>query len=168
MKWLHKLSDMLETITMYFLAVALATMTIVVFVQVVFRLLNLSIPWSEELARYLMVYLTYVGASIGIKKKSHIAIEFVTGKFPLKIQSGIEIIANLLCLACCGIILYYGLKLVDITMMQKSPAMRIPMGVAYFSQVLGASLMIIQFLNNTVDTAVDLFRKGNRGEVAGL
>ncbi|MGI6028022.1 MAG: TRAP transporter small permease [Candidatus Heteroscillospira sp.] len=168
MKWLHKLSDALETVTMYFLAVVMATMTVVVFAQVVARLTAGSIKWSEELARYLMVYLCYVGASIGVKKKSHIAIEFVTGKFPRKVQDAVEILANLLCLVCCGIILYYGMRLVDITMMQKTPAMRIPMGYAYFSMVLGGGLMTIQFINNTVDCIVDLFRKNNGQEVNGL
>ena len=168
MKWLHKLSNVLENITLYFLAVALATMTVVVFTQVVFRLISSSLPWSEELSRYLMVYLTYVGASVGVKRKSHIAIEFVTSKFPLKIQYAVEIIANLICLACCAVIFYYGIKLVNITMMQKSPAMRIPMGTAYFALVLGASLMIIHFVNNTVDTVITLFKKDNGKEVAGI
>lgn len=168
MKWMHKLSDVLEKITMYFLAIAMALMTVVVFAQVVARLTSGSIKWSEELARYLMIYLTYVGASIGVKQKSHIAIEFVVSKFPRRVQDVVEIIANALCLACCAVILIYGMRLVDITMMQKTPAMRIPMGVAYFSMVLGGALMAIQFINNTIDCLVDLFRKKDAREVGEL
>ncbi len=165
MKVLHKFSNALESATLWIIAAALAVMTVVVFAQVVFRELSASLPWSEELARYLMVYLTYLGISVGVKRKSHIAVEAVTRKFPLKVQNAVEIITNIACIVCCVIIVLYGIQLVNITMMQKSPALRMPMGIAYFSLVLGGILMIIQFLINTLDTLIDLFRGGNGGEV---
>jgi len=157
-KWLHKLSNLLERITLLFLALAMAVMVVVVFAQVVARLTAGSIKWSEELARYLMVYLTYVGASVGVKRKSHIAIEFINGKLPRKAEDTVDIVANLLCLVCCVAILFYGIKLVNLTMAQKTPAMRIPMGIAYFSMVLGSALMIVHFITNTVDSVLDMSR----------
>jgi TRAP-type C4-dicarboxylate transport system permease small subunit len=166
MKFLHKLSNVLESVTLWFIALALAAMTVVVFAQVVAREISASLPWSEELSRYLMIYLTYLGVSVGVKRKSHIAVEFVTGKFPVKVQNTIEAATNIVCILCCAIIVIYGVQLVDITMMQKSPALRIPMGIAYFSLVLGGSLMIIQFIVNTLDTFRDIFINGDGKEVA--
>jgi C4-dicarboxylate transporter DctQ subunit len=166
MKFLHKLSDALETATLWIIAAALAAMTVVVFAQVVARELAASLPWSEELSRYLMIYLTYLGISVGVKRKSHIAVEFVTGKFPVKVQNTVETVTNIACIVCCAIIILYGMQLVEITMMQKSPALRIPMGIAYFSLVLGSVLMIIQFIVNTLDTVRDIFNTGSGREVA--
>lgn len=166
MKFLHKLSDALETATLWVIAVALAVMTVVVFAQVVFREMSASLPWSEELSRYLMVYLTYLGVSVGVKRKSLIAVEFVTGKFPAKAQNAVEMVTNIACIICCAIIILYGMKLVGITMMQKSPALRIPMGIAYFSLVLGGALMIIQFIVNTLNTVGGIFKDGSGREVA--
>jgi C4-dicarboxylate transporter DctQ subunit len=165
MKFLHKFSNALESATLWFIAVALAVMTVVVFAQVVFRAMSASLPWSEELSRYLMIYLTYLGVSVGVKRKSHIAVEFLVNRFPVKVQNTVEIITNIICIICCAIIFFYGMQLVGITMMQKSPALRIPMGAAYFSLVLGGLLMIIHFLINTLDSFRDIFNKGG-GEVA--
>ncbi len=163
MKLLQKISDILESATLWIIAVALAIMTVVVFAQVVFRELSASLPWSEELARYLMIYLTYLGVSVGVKRKSHIVIEFLVDKFPLKVRSAIEIVTNAACIFCCGIIVYYGVQLVSLTMMQKSPAMQIPIGIAYFSLVLGGFLMITHFLINTIALFTN-FRSNEDGQ----
>ena len=64
MRWLNKLSDGVNTVAEYFCAIALGIMSIVVFAQVVFRLTSGSLPWSEELARYLMIYMVYVGTFV--------------------------------------------------------------------------------------------------------
>lgn len=162
MKWMHKLGDVLETVTLWFLALGMAVMVVVVFAQVVARLTAGSITWSEELARYIMIYLTYVGASVGVRRKSHIAIEFINGRIPRKAEDAVDIVANLLCLVSCVVIFYFGVRLVNLTMAQKTPAMQIPMGIAYFAMVLGSLLMVVHFISNTVDSILDL----SKGEVA--
>ena len=115
---LNKLSDIVNTLVEYVVAILMGLMTIVVFVQVIFRLAAGSLPWSEELARYMMIYLVYLGASVGVM------------------------------LLCFAVIIYYGFKVVNVTMMQKSPAMQLKMGYIYFSLVLGGGLM---FLQGTID-----------------
>lgn len=165
MKYLQKLSNILESATLWLIAAALAVMTVVVFVQVIFRMISASLPWSEELARYLMIYMTYLGVSVGVKRKSHIAVEFLVDRFPAKVQDAVEIVTNTICIICCAIIILYGVQLVEITMMQKSPAMQIPMGIAYFSLVLGGALMIIHFVINTLFIFKDLNNNGGGQEV---
>lgn len=158
-KWMHKLGDGLEAVTLWFLALMMGAMVLVVLAQVAARLTAGSLPWSEELARYLMIYLTYVGASVGVKRKSHIAITFLSGKLPRRMEGAVDLVGNLVCLAVCAIIFWYGLKLVDLTMAQRTPAMQIPMGTAYFAVALGPALMAVHFLTNTVDSALELVRR---------
>ncbi len=81
-QWLQKTSDVLNKVAVVFLGIALAVMTVVVFAQVIFRMIGASLPWSEEFARYTMVFLTYIGASVGVKYKSHISVEAVVGILP--------------------------------------------------------------------------------------
>lgn len=152
MRWLNKLSDVVNTVAEYFCAIALGVMSIVVFAQVVFRLTSGSLPWSEELARYLMIYMVYVGTSIGIKRNSHIAVEVIMDRCPAKAQKVVEVLVDLLMMAAFGILCYYGMKIVNITMMQKSPAMQIKMGYIYLSMVLGGALMLLHCLNNMINT----------------
>lgn len=159
-KWMYKLGDGLEAVTLWFLAAAMGAMSLVVLAQVIARLTAGSLPWSEELARYLMIYLTYVGASVGVKRKSHIAITFLSGRVPRRLEGAVDLAGNLLCLAACAVILRFGWKLVSMTMAQRSPAMQIPMGAAYFSVVLGSALMAFHFLTNSVDSALTLLCRG--------
>lgn len=55
-------------------------MVLAVFVQIISRaLFNMSFPWTEELARYLMIWVTFLGASFAFQYGAHISIEaFVT------------------------------------------------------------------------------------------
>ena len=63
-------------------------------------------------------------------------------------QDILEVLVDLLMLLCFAVIIYYGFKVVNVTMMQKSPAMQLKMGYIYFSLVLGGGLM---FLQGTID-----------------
>ena len=152
MRWLNKLSDVVNTIAEYFCAIALGIMSIVVFAQVAFRLTSGSLPWSEELARYLMIYMVYVGTSIGVKRNSHIAVEVVMDRCPAKVQKVVEILVYLLMMVAFVILCRYGFKIVLITMKQKSPAMQIKMGYVYISMVLGGALMMLHCVNNMINS----------------
>ena len=50
--------------------VMLTVMSVVVFAQVVFRLAHASIPWSEEVSKYLLIWCTFLGAALCIRKGS--------------------------------------------------------------------------------------------------
>ena len=142
----------MNTVAEYFCAIALGIMSVVVFAQVIFRLTAGSLPWSEELARYLMIYMVYVGTSIGIKRGTHIAVEVIMDRCPPSLQKVVEILVDLMMIAAFVILCYYGMKIVNITMMQKSPAMQIKMGYVYMSMVLGGALMLLHCVNNMINT----------------
>lgn len=152
MRWLNRLSDVVNTVAEYFCAIALGIMSVVVFAQVIFRLTAGSLPWSEELARYLMIYMVYVGTSIGVKRGTHIAVEVIMDRCPATVQKIVEILVDLMMIAAFVILCYYGMKIVTLTMVQKSPAMQIKMGYVYLSMVVGGALMLLHCVNNLVNT----------------
>jgi TRAP-type C4-dicarboxylate transport system permease small subunit len=62
------------------------------FVQVVFRyIFNSSLAWSEELVRYLFVWLTFWGGSLAFKNRMHIGIDFFIDLLPQKYFKTIQI-----------------------------------------------------------------------------
>ena len=64
-------------------------MVIVVFVATCVRYLTvMSLPWAEEVARYSMVWIAYVGASLGIKRNSHLGVEAVLLLLPKVLHNG--------------------------------------------------------------------------------
>ena len=165
MRMLNKLSKTINGAAEWFIAICLGVMSVVVFAQVVCRLVAGSLPWSEELSRYLMIYMVYIGTAVGIHKGNHIAVEFVMGLCPEKVQKLVEILMDILMMVAFVILCYYGMKIVNITMMQKSPAMQIKMGYVYFSMVLGGALM---FFDAFVDmlNAITGYKPEEKGEIA--
>ena len=68
--------DIAEKLTGYVLYILVGFMVVVVFLQVIFRfILHASLPWSEEASRYIMIWISLLGASVGLRHKAHIGVE---------------------------------------------------------------------------------------------
>lgn len=128
--------------------VSLLVMIIVVFFQVFFRyVIHYSLPWSEELARYLMTWTVFVGASIGAKEGVHIGVAAFVNLLPRGLKKA-NIILSGLCSTAFGLITSYVgyLAVARIARMgQFSPAMELPMWIAYLPICIGSFLMAVRF-----------------------
>ena len=121
-----------------------AVMTVVVFLQVVYRyVLTQPLHWSEELARYLFVWLSLLGATLGLQKRGHFGLDFFYRMLPQKRRRFLQFVIYLLMGGVLLVILIQGIKLVQITAVQESPAMGISMGWAYGCLPVAAALMTI-------------------------
>ena len=145
--WIKKLSDKLNRGAEVSIGILLAVMSIVIFMQVIYRyVFSSSLSWSEELGRYILVYLTFLGASVAVKRNSHIGVEVVVKLMPRPIARVLEWVANVLSLVFFAILIIYGSKAIKITLLQLSPAMHIKMGYIYMAVVIGAVLMMIHLI----------------------
>ena len=73
----------LDNIEEYILLCLFPLMVIVVFMATCVRYLTvMSLPWAEEVARYSMVWIAYIGASLGIKRNAHLGVEAVLMLLP--------------------------------------------------------------------------------------
>ena len=115
------------------LLVALFTLIIVSsFLQVFSRfVLGKAFVWTDELSRYGLVWLTFVAAGLGFRRKSHVAIDVVIGLFPEKQKQAAAGVQSVLVAAMALFLLVKGVQLAGMTMGQDSPAMGIPMGIVY-------------------------------------
>lgn len=137
MKLLKKLDENLE---MYICIVLMSVMTILIFLQVVMRyVFQNSLTWSEEMARYIFIWLVYFGISYGARIRKHIKIEAALRLFPKKVRPIIVIIGDILFLVFAIYIVYGGgiLVLKQFKLGQLSPAMHIPMWFLYSAPVVG-------------------------------
>ena len=124
-----------------------AVMTVVVFLQVVYRyFLTQPLYWSEELARYLFVWLSILGATLGLQKRGHFGLDLFYQMLPNKGRRFLQRFIHLLMGCVILVILIQGIKLVQMTIPQESPAMGISMGWAYACLPGGAALMAIHLL----------------------
>lgn len=145
---LKKINDFLYRVLGYILVVLLSAMVAIIFLQVVYRIKKGALTWSEESARYIMIYLTFIGAALAVRDKSLISVEAVMVKLPPKIRHIINIIVEIVTEIVFFIMIYYGFRLFKLTMTQISPVLKIPMGYIYFAIVLGFFLMAVFNLEN--------------------
>jgi TRAP-type C4-dicarboxylate transport system permease small subunit len=124
--------------------VLLAVMVVVVFVQVIFRFfIQLPLSWSEEVARYLFVWIIWMGAATVVKEGGHPGMDLLTRSFSPRWQRVTEIAMNLLFSATLVTIVVTGFMLASANMSQPSPAMELPMGIPYAAIPLSAVIMLI-------------------------
>jgi len=141
--------DKFEDYSVTFLYMA---MVIIIFLQVFFRfVVKASLPWSEELARYIMAWAVFIGGSIAAKEGAHIGIDSIVTRLPKKMENYIRTFAMALSFLFSVILVYLSVLVIQFLMKtgQKTPAMMIPMWIAYFSVLFGAVLMSIRFCQAT-------------------
>jgi len=142
-----RLDDLLAKGEAAALVALLAVMTIAVLLQVLFRyVLTQPLHWSEELARYLFVWISMIGASLGLQKRGHFGLEFFFQRLPEKGRVCGRFVIHLLMAAPILVILVEGVTLVRKTSLQESPAMGMSMGIAYAGLPVGAALMAVHLL----------------------
>ena len=65
-------------------AILLAAMSVVVLLQIILKWFHLPLSWSEEMARYMFIWLIYIASSYAVKKRSHIKVEILSLLFKEK------------------------------------------------------------------------------------
>lgn len=114
--------------------------------QIVSRyVFNAPLAWSDELVRYLLVWITFIGAGLAIRYSKLIRLDLIFNIFPLsdRVERIIRGIAMLLTITFCLIILFYSWEILQIVHKQKSSSMKIPMSIPYSAIPIGSLIMII-------------------------
>lgn len=135
------------------ICLALAGMAASVFLQVVMRYALQAPPfWTEELARFLLIWLTFLGAVAGHITREHIAVEWAPNLLTGRWRSLLDVMNGAIVLLVLGVIFIAGIKMAQLGA-QKSPALAVSMRYIYGSLPVGAALMIlvsiVQILRDT-------------------
>ncbi|MDM8556131.1 TRAP transporter small permease [Desulfococcaceae bacterium HSG7] len=103
------------------------TMTLIVAVQVFFRyVLNHSLFWSEELARFILVWLTFLGASCAYYRKVNPGVDFLYTKLSPLFKKISAILTHLASMALFAVMIVYGCQFAWFVRLQISPALQTP------------------------------------------
>ncbi|MCK6205249.1 TRAP transporter small permease [Bacillus infantis] len=154
---LKKVDRVIEHIEEYFVFSSLLLMVLIVFINVLGRFVfNFSISWSEEAARYLMIWATFIAASLGVKKGSHITLDILTVYLPEKANRIVRAISYILSMVYCILLLVIGIPFIMdmIAKGQISPALHMPIHFVYLAIVAGAVLMLIRYILLFIDDIV--------------
>ncbi len=141
----------------YALLLLFPLMVAVVFTATLARYFNLfPMFWGEEVARYIMVFMAYIGAGLAMKKGAHVGVSFFTDMFRgVKARLFLEALRLSVILLFCGMILYYyrGIIVHQIFMGQTTPALFIPMWIPYSAVPLGMLLVALRAFQAFRETA---------------
>lgn len=136
----------LEDAAMVILMTIATTLT---FTQVIFRYgLNSSLYWAEEVVLYSIITMSFVGASMGVRRHAHIAIEALHAFVNPAARRWLEMIAAGLGIAFGAMLLVLGWQLFTTTLAgtMLSPALRIPMGWVYAPIPIAGALIILRYI----------------------
>lgn len=145
--------DTLHKIIAALLVVGMVSMTVIVTLQIVTRYVFFySLPWSEELSRYLFAWIIFVGACIGVKENNQIAIDLIDTFLKGGLRKPMAIIQWLLQMAAASTMLYASIDFLLLGGVgQRSPAMHIPMYLVYVCIPTGFALMLMELVIKFVD-----------------
>ena len=123
-------------------------MALLVAVQVFFRYaLNHSIFWSEELARFLLIWLTFLGASVVYYRGVHASVDFFYRKVGVSSRKAMDIAVYLLSLAFFVVMIVYGWQFASFVRLQVSPALYLPKWIPHSIIPLSGAILALHSLN---------------------
>ena len=147
---MKKLTDLFFRLAELTLVIMLSAMVIMVFGNVVLRYgFNDSIISSEELSRFLFIWITFLGAIVAMRENAHLGLDSVVRKLGLRGKKIAFAVSNLMMLGCCVLMFYGTAKQHGINASTRSAVTEIPMswvyGVGYVASV-AMGLMILHKL----------------------
>jgi len=144
---LQRLSATLKRCTELIMMVMMAFLVVVVVASVIFRYILLApLSWSEEVSRYVMIWLGFLGASLALREGLHANVDFVVARCPEWFAMWLRRVARIGIAVFLLIVMAYGFHLVANLWDQWSPVLDIRMTWPYMAIPVGSLLMLIQLV----------------------
>ena len=146
---MERISDIINRCTEVAVFIIISAMAVDVFIEVIFRyILWFPLFWTEEFARYCLVWSSLLAAGIALKRGQHIAVTFVAERFPKQIRTVAGLGGDIFVAILLAVILWGGIYLVILTRHQLSPAMRLSMSLPYMAIPTGSAIMLFHVLTS--------------------
>ncbi len=131
--------------------VSLLLMSILVSLQVLLRyVFGHALPWAEEAAVYMMVWMAFIGAAVALQRSEHMALNLFIDRLPPILKRVTRTISHLLILAFLLLLLFLGLQLAFTISGQRSAALGLNMFWPYLILPLGCLFMVTITLEKIV------------------
>ena len=150
MKLVYEVDKIINKILQAAVVIMLSVMSIVVFAQVVFRIVHMSIPWSEELSKYLLIWSTFLGSALCIRTNSLVGLEFFLNSMSKKNQKILQTLLNLIVCVILLFLIRVGFWAVRQVWFQITPVLKQSMGLMYAAIPVGSVFMLINQIIVTI------------------
>lgn len=127
-----------------FLLGALGLMVVSICIQVAGRYIFGHTPsWTEEVARFLVAWVTMIGSALIIRREGHIAVTVAFDALPEGLRLAVGWVRDSLILMMAAALAYYGYAFATLGGRRDSPALEIPMYYPYLAIPVGAALIAV-------------------------
>lgn len=146
-RYTDKVFHILDKVMESFSALILGGMTLLIFIQVLARyVFKAPLAWSEEGARFLFIWMTFIAGYVGARKAQHIGVELVQNLFPVPVKKAMKILCDLLSAGFFLLVLYNCCSQWGKLSAQTSPALKFPMSFVYLGMMLGCLCLAASYL----------------------
>ena len=141
---MKKLLALIEKVFAFLAMAGMGLMLTIIFVQVISRyFFGHTASWSEELSRYIFVWVTFLSLPVVSRRGGHMIVGVLTERFKGEKLRKLLITGSLCSSAFLFIMIWQGIRMIQLSTWQTSPAMEIPMSYMYYSIPLGCGAMLL-------------------------
>ncbi len=144
-----------------FIGLALLLTTLITFANVILRyVFSFGVSWSEELVRYLIIWVTFVGIAVAVRRGSSINMDFFARFGGTTVRRALWLMHNLIGLVFAAGLLYWGSEIFrsSLDSVRISPALGIKMAWVYLIFPLGGLLITLRYLGVLCSTLPKLIK----------
>lgn len=141
----EKFLDGIEKVIVYLCYFLVSVMVINTVTGVFFRfVLNNALSWTDEIGRYMMIWVGFFGCYLAARDDSHVGVQMFVELFKPGVQKIFHIAARLVVICFLVLILTKSGEQLGLLKIQKSSALEIPMAIPYSAVTFGIFMMLIE------------------------
>ena len=134
------------------LALLMAAIVGLVFVAVLFRyVLQDPVTWSEEVGRFCLVWISFLGTYVAHRRAEHIAVTAIRDRFPMAAQIAVRVALSLLLMAFMAVLAWYGGQYAIRFMGMRTTLLGIPLGLVYAAMPISAALILVSLVLSSIE-----------------
>ena len=148
-RYLNRFLSLIDVTVGWFAGLSLIIITLILFTNSMARyFFGFAIIGGEELARYLMVWLTFLGSYLLVRVQRHVAVDVLARLLPARLSRNLDIGAGVLGAVTLGYITWFGWDLASFIMNtgQMMSSLPIQRGWIYMSIPIGCGLMTLAYI----------------------
>lgn len=141
LKTLQRIERAVDAVIVPLVFGAMVALITVITLQIVSRVFFSAVGWTEEVARFLLIWITFLGATLAFQRGRHIAVTFVVDALPARLRQVARVVAVLVALGFLIALIVIGYRYMQVQSYQKSPSLRLSMTYVYAIIPLCGALM---------------------------
>jgi TRAP-type transport system small permease protein len=152
-----------QNILEYIVGILFTVLIFITLLGVFYRyILNDPISWTEEVGRYLMIWMTLFGATVGVKRGIHLRLDInLFSFFPKWAVPAGKMLIDICVMCFLFVVAYYGMKYCKVANAYTSPILGVPMGYIWGVVPLNGFLMLLLYGHSMLVEARKRLRGGN-------